>query len=146
VDLPWFGDLHALAEEAAAARNRSLYLQFEVVALDDHAFFAAFDEHASHDDGRLRAELNSTLRAFSFKPREERLVTSPASAEALARFQRERVLAFYVFTNHRMYVRATRPTLLETADDEYVTSLLAHARARATPRRSAGSTTSSSTA
>ncbi len=121
---PWYGDLHALAEEAATARGLVLTVRFEVEALPDDAFFAQLQASSRRKSQPLSAELTKTLSAFGLNER-----TPLLGATNLTHFKRtqtEQVIAFYVFDTHRLYVRATRPPLLADADAEALTLLLAH--------------------
>lgn len=120
----WYGDLHALAEEAAAARGLRLTVAFEVRPLDDADFFTSYREFSKSKNQALMTELTATLKAFSFtgKP----MLFDPATSGQLKDVQNEQLLAFYHFESHRLYVRATLPKVLATADDETRASILAH--------------------
>lgn len=120
----WYGDLHALAEEAAAARGVRLTVAFEVMALDDADFFKSYREFSKSKNQALMAELAATMKAFSFAGKA--VLVDPATSGQLKDVQNEQLLAFYHFESHRLYVRANLPKVLALADDETRTSILAH--------------------
>lgn len=110
---PWYGDLPALAKEAAAVRGLELTLAFEVVPLDDDAFFAEHGRLAREGSGALLRELEETLREFSggaFEP-----LVGNALRSSVDEVRREQVVAFYAFASHRLYVRRVVPPVLDAA-------------------------------
>jgi hypothetical protein len=107
---PWYGDLHALAERAAKARGLTLTQPFEVVPLEDDAFFAEYAAIAETGSTALQHELEATLGEF--------LGADLASLEtALAGtwndVRPEQLVACYHFKTHRLLVRAKVPPELD---------------------------------
>ncbi len=121
--LPWYGDLHALANEAARVREVTLTQRFEVVPLDDDAFFAAYASLLAASSGPLQQELEATLREFT-----------GADFEALKRsltgrwndVRQEQLIAFYHFASHRLLVRQVIPPLLAAGGERLRALTLAH--------------------
>jgi hypothetical protein len=61
---PWYGDLHALAEEAARVRGLALTQKFTIVPVDDDTFFSAMVSDQRRIRRSLTAELERLFRAF----------------------------------------------------------------------------------
>jgi hypothetical protein len=98
---PWYGDLHALAAEAAKVRGLTLTQAFEVVPLEDDAFYAAV-ARTEKGEAPLQHQLDQTLSEFLGVDVEKLRV---AMTEAAQRTALAALVAFYDFDSHRLFVR-----------------------------------------
>jgi hypothetical protein len=109
-DAPWYGDLHALAANAAKVRGLTLTQAFDVVPLEDEAFFAQYAELMDAGSKALQQELELTLSEFlgvditKFRA---------GLAEKVQGVRQEQLVAFYHFTTHRLFVRSRVPPVVE---------------------------------
>src|SRR5437016_104019 len=69
VALPWYGDLRALAEEAARARGLTLTRRFDVTPLDEPAFLARYAQLGARRARELGPGLATLLRVFHLAER-----------------------------------------------------------------------------
>lgn len=122
--LPWYGDLHALAKQAAQVRGLELTQQFDVVPLDDDAFFARFAALSKKDGERLAKQLHELLLSFAEKPEDIEALTRLFRAQ-VQDVQREQLIAFYYFPTHELVVRAALPAAVSEGD-ELRRAVLAH--------------------
>jgi hypothetical protein len=122
---PWYGDLHALAAEAAQVRGMTLTQSFEVLPVGDAAFFEIFGNYQKAKQGELLRDLIETFNALSL------VKTGLAALRGVTRQQAnalrdEQLIAFYLFEEHRLYVRATLPPSLAKESDKVRSAILAH--------------------
>lgn len=123
VTLPWYGDLHALAERAAKVRGLTLTQQFEVVPLEDDAFFAGYAAIAQTGSTELQHELEATLGEFLGA---DLTALKKAFAGKWNDVRQEQLVAFYHFKSHRLFVRAKVPSVLEAGGERTQFIALAH--------------------
>jgi hypothetical protein len=109
-DAPWYGDLRALAASAAKVRGLTLTQAFEVVPLEDEAFFAQYAALMESGSTALQQELELTMSEFlgvditKFRA---------GLAEKVQGVRQEQLVAFYHFTTHRLFVRSRVPAVVE---------------------------------
>jgi hypothetical protein len=115
----WYGDLHAVAQEAARVRGVQLTKEFDIVELDD----AAFEEAALADDPDEASRRARKGAAFqqSFRPDEP---LAPLKGSLAAR-SLHALGAFYSPRTHRILVRSSLPGWLES-DPDAIAITLAH--------------------
>jgi hypothetical protein len=123
VEAPWYGDLHALAKEAAAVRELTLTQDFTVVPLDDAPFFAEYDQIVTRASGELKQELMTTLSEFTGVDLEKFKNVLAADLNAV---RQEQLIAFYHFKSHRLLVRKTIPAVLAAGSERVRFITLAH--------------------
>lgn len=123
---PWYGDLHALAAEAAKVRGMTLTLDFQVVPLEDGPFLEAYRRTIGAAQRELLEEYERTLAAFNFEAEGNNAFESPTTRASFSEVQAEQLLAFYEFGPNRLVVRAQFPQALASASAEVRLHLLAH--------------------
>ena len=122
-EAPWYGDLHALAKEAAAVRELTLTQDFTVVPLDDAPFFAEYDQLVTRASDELRQELTATLSEFIGADLEK---LKSVFADGWKTVRQEQLIAFYHFKSHRLFVRKTIPPVLSAGSERARFITLAH--------------------
>ncbi len=122
-EAPWYGDLHALAQEAAAVRDLTLTQTFDVVPLDDDAFFAAYEELFTRASVALQQELMTTLSEFMGVDLEK---LKGALSGDWNEVRQEQLIAFYHFKSHRLLVRKVIPPALAAGGERARLITLAH--------------------
>jgi hypothetical protein len=125
-DAPWYGDVRALAAEAAEVRGLTLTQTFEIVALDDEPFFELYTSTTQEQSSRLTAQLMRTFSAFALTSGPNPLVEPKRFVEQAASARNEQILAFYHPRTHRMVLRRTLPEAFAAQGAELRSSLLAH--------------------
>jgi hypothetical protein len=120
---PWYGDLHALAERAAKVRGLTLTQPFEVVPLEDEAFFAEYAAIVETGSTALQHELETTLGEFLGA---DLASLKTALASKWNDVRQEQLVAFYHFKSHRLLVRAKVPPALDGGGERKQFMALAH--------------------
>lgn len=120
VAAPWYGDVHALAVQAAKLRGLTLTQTFEVVALDDDAFAAQEAALAEKKGQSLQLDLELSLGELLGVDLEK----LKASAQERAPSEPVGSEAFYDSTSHRLFLRAHSE--LAKASERERTLVLAH--------------------
>lgn len=92
-------------------RGLELTQQFEVVPLDDEAFFAEHSRLITEGSGALVREMEETLREFSGVAFDS--VVKKALQVPVQEVRQEQVVAFYQFATHRLFVRRVVPAILD---------------------------------
>jgi hypothetical protein len=123
---PWYGDLHALAREAAEVRETKLTQQFEVVPLDDAAFFAEYARINGDASAALKKEIESTLGEFTGLSTEQFGELAGQMRAQVTGVREEQLIAFYHFASHRMVLRQTIPPVLVEGGERIRFLSLAH--------------------
>jgi hypothetical protein len=120
----WYGDLHALAEEAARARGMKLTQRFGITPLDDQAFLKRYAAIVHDRAKELAVSLEAVMRAFHL---DRAGGTRPSTIVRQAQeVQDEQLIAFYDFATHNMYLRQRLPESVRNLGDDFQLAILAH--------------------
>ncbi len=118
----WYGDLRALAAEAAGVRGMKLAQPFTITPLDDAAFADRYSLSVAKRARELAPALTTVLTTFHLAER-----SGPSTIATQAKEVRnEQYLAFYEFETHTMFVRATLSPALIALGEDFRLALLAH--------------------
>jgi hypothetical protein len=103
---PWYGDLQALAVEAARCRGLTLTQKFTVAAVDDGTFFAQLRRFEQPQNAAVESEIGRLFRALTGR----RLQSASANAiEEWRGVEEEQLVAFYDSARKELVVRRDPP-------------------------------------
>jgi hypothetical protein len=112
----WYGDLHALAQEAAKVRGLTLTQRFEVIELDDAAYTAEVRR-------RARPALERQFRALDATLHPGRAPKPSASGGSGGE---DALFAAYFPEQSQLLIRRDLPKLLAEQGDESILRVVAH--------------------
>jgi hypothetical protein len=115
---PWYGDLYALAEEAAKIRGVTLTQGFEVIALDDDAY----DKELRRREEPAFDEQFHVLDVMLHPGRKPRLLSRGPEGSGID----ATILAAYFSNDRQLLIRRTLPKSLAEAGDQAILRAVAH--------------------